>query len=119
MATLTAARLLPMLRGQRFPLHNEKELQLHLSLYLAGLGIAHEREKTLSKKDIIDFYFPGGLGVELKLNGGKSAIYRQCERYCRSEEIKELLLITNKQLGLPPLIEGKPTHIFNLGLGWL
>ena len=59
------------------------------------------------------------LAVEVKIKGRAKEIYRQCERYCKIETVKSLLLITNKSIGFPKEIKGTPCYVYNIGVGWL
>jgi len=106
------------LKGKRFELHNEKALQAQVEQALKATCWPHQREVRLSPADIIDFMVLD-VGIEIKIKGTPKAIYQQCERYCAHEAVTSLLLLTNKQSLLPPTINGKPTHVLNLGLAWL
>jgi hypothetical protein len=106
------------LRGKRFMLHNEKGLQTQLAALLRDQGLLDGQEVVLSPESIIDFMAPHGLGIEVKIAGSKKAIFRQCERYCQFDEVKGLLLVTNKVMGMPAAIDSKPIFVFNLGLAW-
>lgn len=111
-------QVLACLRPRRFDFDNEKVLQKQMEEAFRAAGIAYQREVRLSPTDIIDFMV-GNIGIEVKIKSAKKAIYKQCVRYCQQEQVGQLLLLTNKQLGFPDSINGKPTHILNLGLAWL
>lgn len=105
------------LSGRRFPLSDEKKLQAEIADAFAGF-VNFRREVILSPGNIIDF-ISEGVGIEIKLKGSAKAIYRQCERYCAFEEIKAIILVTNKIMKLPKQINNKNTYIINLGKAWL
>jgi hypothetical protein len=117
--SITAQQVLLALQGQRFTLHDEKELQRQIAKVLTEAGLPFTREVRLSPASIIDFMV-GTVGVEVKIRASISAksIYQQCERYCAFPEVAELLLVTNKSIGLPT-DTGKPIHLLNLGTAWL
>lgn len=75
-------------------------------------------EVRLSSTDIIDFMVMG-LGIEVKIKGSKTAIYRQVERYAQHDRIKVLLLITNKAVKMPEIINSKRVYVMQLGGAWL
>ena len=102
----------------RFDLGNEKKLQHQIEEKLKNAMIEHRREVSLSKESIIDFLV-GDIGIEIKIKGSAKAIYRQCERYCAFDEIKALVLLTNKIMRLPAQINNKNTYVINLGKAWL
>lgn len=119
---MTSDFIIKSLHNKRLSLHNEKKLQKELLELFPELT----PEFALPTQDspigfgVIDFYNESiGIGVEVKIKGGKKAIYRQCARYCNSPIIKELILITNRSMGLPSEINGKPCHVVNIGLAWL
>ncbi|WP_276483578.1 hypothetical protein [Paraflavitalea pollutisoli] len=113
--------VLAALKGKRFILHDEKALQqeIHLVLlnHLPALSI--HREYVLDEHSIIDFLIGGSLGIEVKIKGGKRDLYRQCERYCGFDQVKQLLLITNLSMGVPEQINNKDCYVYKLGTSWL
>jgi hypothetical protein len=76
------------------------------------------KEFPLDKHNIPDF-FMDGIAVEVKIKGSKKNIYRQLERYAGFDLVKEIILVTNRTLGLPEKINGKPCYMFKLGTAWL
>jgi len=111
-------QIIVAMRGIRFPLKGEKVLQAALSEQFTASGIEHEREVRLSGADVVDFMF-GDVAAEVKLHGGKMAIYRQLERYCEHDSVSKIILISNVPMGLPAAINGKPAYLFNLSKAWL
>lgn len=103
----------------RFNLYNEKELQEQLhSVVLAKLGFS--REYKLDKKSIIDFYNKENkIGIEIKVKGQVTSIFRQCKRYAKKDEIKYIVLITSIAMNLPKEIEGKRAFILRISNSWL
>jgi len=110
-----------LLKRKRFLLHDEKVLQR--DIYTALLEIMDPgfviKELQLDPDNIIDFFVYDGIGIELKIKGSKRQIYKQCERYCRFDEIKSLILITNLSMGFPEQINGKDCYVLKLGSAWL
>lgn len=113
--------VLILLKGKRYLLHNEKDLQGEIGQHLvARFGIGPVlRELELDRGNIIDFLIEPGIGIEIKIKGGKRAIYRQCVRYCQFPEVKSLILITNLSMGFPEQINGKDCYVLKLGTAWL
>lgn len=107
-----------LLNKHRFDLQNEKILQQQVEDVFRNSQVPYEREVKLNNMSIIDFVIDG-VGIELKINGSGKEIYRQLVRYSEFPQIKALVLITNKALLLPKYINGKYTHIINLGISWL
>ncbi len=110
--------IVEILSKHRFVLDNEKEAQYQIGLVMHGNDINTEREYRLDKKNIPDFFIDG-LAIEVKIKGNAKSIYKQCERYCKFDQVKELLLITNRSMGFPKEINGKPCYYLNLGKAWL
>lgn len=104
---------------KRFSLSDEKQTQDDIENALKQANINYKREFYLTKEDKIDFFVNDNIGLEVKLAGSKKNIYRQCERYCLSDKIKEIILITKVSMGLPKEINGKKTYIIDLGRAWL
>jgi len=58
-------------------------------------------------------------GIEVKIGGNRRTIFKQVERYCQHVEIAEIVLATNVVMGLPAMINRRPTAVAELGRGWL
>ncbi|SEV88710.1 hypothetical protein SAMN05428988_0136 [Chitinophaga sp. YR573] len=107
-------------KGKRFNLQDEKELQTQIHWCLSGLTIPVNKEHNLNAKNIPDFFFPDqGIAVEVKIKGSARLIYAQCERYAGFTEVKGIILITNRSMGFPAEINGKPAYFIKLGTAWL
>ena len=104
--------ILEKLKGIRFDLSSEKYLQSQIREQLSDLDI--KDEYRLTPTDIVDFFIDG-LAIEVKIKGSATLIYRQCVRYMNSEKTTSLLLVTNKSMGFPEEINGKPCYVLNLG----
>lgn len=116
---MTPEELIDKLRPYKFDLTNEKRLQLEIWKIL-GDTIHIVPEYRLDKGSVIDFLLPTlSIGLEVKIKGSSTSIYRQCIKYCEYDEIQSLILITNKSMGLPETINGKKCYLMSLGKAWL
>lgn len=115
---MTPAEIVRFIETRRWPLSDEKRLQAAIADELSKIGEPFAREVRVGEHDIIDFML-GSVGLEAKLKGSAHAIYRQCERYCQYDEIKQFVLATNRAMGLPTTICGKPAFVASLGRGSL
>lgn len=107
-----------VIQGYKFTLASEEALKAEMADALIAHGVNVLKEHVLNKENRLDFFFHG-LAVEVKIKGQRRAIFKQCERYCSFDEVKGLLLITNKAMALPEKINGKPCFVFRLGKSWL
>lgn len=107
------------LRKKRFVLSDEKDLQDQIADALDAAAIDHTREVIIGARERVDFMIPDGIAVEVKIKGGKLAIFRQLKRYAESEFVKEIILLSSVSMGLPSTINGKPAHVVSLGEQWL
>ncbi len=108
------------IKGKRFNLQDEKELQVQMHGHLNTLAMPVEREYHLDVKNIPDFFFPNhGIAVEVKIKGSARQIYAQCERYAGFAEVQTIILITNRSMGFPDQIKGKSCFFIKLGNAWL
>jgi len=110
--------ILKTLYSHRFPLVVEKETQAAIEEKFAENGVPYSREHRLDEKNIPDF-FVDGIAIEVKIKGNAKQIYKQCERYCKFDEVKKLILVTNRSMGFPKEINGKDCYFINLGKAWL
>ncbi len=112
--------VLSALKGFRADMNNEKNTQQQLHQVLTAKGFDFVREYYLDKNNIPDlFNAAAGIAIEVKIKGQKSAIFKQLLRYSRFEQVKILVLCSNKSLGLPTLINGKPAYYIHLGKAYL
>jgi hypothetical protein len=124
--TISVSSICSLFSGQRFSLGDEKLLQQQIDHLLSSnylspeLDYIKEYALTTSQDDIPDFYFPSiKCCMEIKVKGRARAIYEQCSRYCQHQDVLSLILITNKSMGFPSAINGKPCFVLNLGKAWL
>lgn len=115
----TINELINLLSSYQFPLSTESQTQDSIEKVLIEKGVSYLREHRFSPKDRVDFFIDG-VAVEVKINKGQAeAIYRQCKRYCQHDEVKALILVSNRAMGFPEEIDGKPCYYISLGKSWL
>jgi len=110
--------ILKTLYSHRFPLVIEKETQSAIEAKFLENNIEYSREHRLDNKNIPDFFIDG-IAIEVKIKGNAKSIFKQCERYCKFDEVKKLILVTNRSMGFPKDIHGKDCYFINLGKAWL
>jgi hypothetical protein len=119
---MTANELASALCSFRFRYKDEKELQAGVAECLTALELPFTNEYPLNPQDRIDFFVAlGGIGIEVKTNDSKggaglAAVTRQLWRYAKSDDIKEIILITtrSKHRDLPEKILDKPVFVVYL-----
>lgn len=94
----------------------KSELDVHDGMQQAfeSADIPFKREYKLNEQDIVDFLIDDQLAIEVKIKGRPMDIFRQCERYCKHENVKAIILASSRHMGLPEEINGKPSYFFNL-----
>lgn len=108
------------LKNKRLYLQDEKILQEQIAkIFHLAFADNCRREFRLDEKNIPDFLLFNEIAVEVKIKGSKRLIYKQCERYCMFDQVKALVLITNRNMGFPPTINGKDCYFLKLGTAWL
>lgn len=119
----TLSVLIRLLRTRAFDYADEKTCQVQMEQFLREKGLCFIREYDFGGGvGICDFFFPrSGIVLEAKAykTWSKRQVYRQCERYCGHPMVSGLLLATGKAQGLPAAICGKPSRVYQLGLGAL
>jgi len=117
---LLVALIASALRKARVPLSNEKATQNAIAELFAALDIDHTREHKLGPAARVDFFLPPNLVIEVKINRARPAqIFRQLVRYAKYETVAALVLVTNRAMGLPKTIGGKPAYYLSIGTAWL
>lgn len=115
---MDASDIIRHLTKHRFQLEDEKALQKEIYKLLLPIFPQIKKEFIIDKLNTIDFLIDE-IGIEIKIKGGKMEIYKQCERYCKTEVIKKLILMTNRSMGFPPFINGKDCYVINISKAWL
>lgn len=115
---MTAQYIYVLLSSSRLSVQDEKETQQQIEKVFMDNHVNYEREFKLDSKNIPDFFIDG-IAIELKIKGQAKKIYKQCERYCQFEQVKELILITNRSMGFPSYVNGKSCYIIKIGKAWL
>lgn len=114
-----AADIITLLKSYRLSADRETRTQDEVAAILMNASIPYGREVRLTKKDIVDFLC-GDVAVEVKVRGWqKREILSQCERYCASNRVAALILVTAIAMGFPPAINGKPCFVVSIGRAWL
>jgi hypothetical protein len=111
----TAEAIAVVIRAHRFHHATESELQEGIAAALVVAGYRVEREVRLSARDRIDLLVDRMIGVEVKIAGEPRAVARQLARYAASDQIRGLVLVTNRVRHRPlPLMHGKPVVVASL-----
>ena len=115
----TAEVVATLIGTGRYELGSEKSTQTGIEQQLRAHLPEVRREHRLAPGDVVDF-FVDGVAVEVKLKRNQPAsILRQLERYARHDAVQAIVLVTNRAMGLPPEINGKPAYYVSLGRAWL
>lgn len=109
-----AAEVIEALSRTKFDLSYEHLTQSQIEFALRKTGIPFEREAWIAERDRVDFLCEGGVAIEVKVRGVPRQFYRQVERYCDSDKVKELILATGRATSMPRAIGGKPVYVFSL-----
>ncbi len=108
------------LTAARIPLSDEKAAQVAISGMLDARAIAHSREHRLGAHDRPDFFCEPDIVIEVKMHDAQPrSIFRQLRRYAAYDAVGALILVTNRAMGLPPVIDGKAAYYISLGRAWL
>ncbi len=116
----TAGHVVEALTRGRFRYRNEDELHQGMMIALTAAGIPVDdshHEVSLTAADRIDFLLAGGLGIEVKVSGQTSAVWRQLHRYATHERVSGLILVTTRTphaVGAPVELNGKPVAVLVL-----
>jgi hypothetical protein len=109
---------------ERYRMRSTTEADLHEAIaeVLDANGVGYMREYRLAPRDRIDFYCPDlRVGIEAKIAGGTNAVARQIARYCQSDEIGAVILVTSlvKHRNVPQRLRDKEVRVVFTGRGAL
>ena len=116
MDTQEILRALSTLRASAMPGEYDLHRLVAEALKAAGLPCIHEYR--LAPRRRIDF-FVGGVGVEIK-KGRPNAreLLKQVERYLACDELREIIVVTQKDTPLPARVLGKRVTCISLNRLW-
>ena len=100
--------------------HQQGEYDLHRLVMdtLSRQGVPFAHEVSLAPRCRIDLMC-GGVGIEIKRGRVERAkVLRQLTRYAACERVAGLILVTEKSLGMPREIGGKPVRVVCLNRLW-
>jgi hypothetical protein len=113
----TTDGILAAFRGLVVRASTEAELGAVVRRVLDEAGIPYVAEAELGRRSRIDFLVDR-TGLELKIDGGASALLRQLDRYAASDKLDALVVITTRRMlarGLPAELRGKPIACLLVG----
>lgn len=101
-----------LLRKWVLPIATEIEMQDAIETVLTQSGIDYRREADLGECGVIDFMI-GSMGVECKVDGGKSNVVSQLLRYAQCDSISEIVLVTSRSRHrlTTPKLNGKDVSV--------
>lgn len=82
--------------------------------------VEHKYEYLLGKGSRVDFFIPEeGLGLEVKKGKPNNrSLLKQVERYASFEEVKKILVVTERSVKLPSKVNGKECEVVTLHSLW-
>lgn len=87
---------------------------------LGAAGVLFAREVDLGAAGRIDFLTGGGVGIEVKIAGGRNDVLRQLLGYAQADDVKALVLYTTRSVHSigEETLNGKPAVVVR-SRGWL
>jgi hypothetical protein len=97
----------------------EHEIVQIVANHLIAAEITFFREYKLGPRNRIDFFVPGGIGIEIKKGRPPHALLiSQLERYTSFDAIKFVILVVERKATIPGDINGKPCILMALNKLW-
>ena len=102
------------------PINEEYDLQAEIEKLLIGAGINLERECWLGPRNRVDFLtFKDGIAIEVKKGKpNKAQVMRQLQRYANFDRVKGIILVVEKNMDVPKVLNGKPCRSLGLNKLW-
>ncbi len=111
--------ILDALRPLRVPIQQgEYDLHRLVADRLKAAGLPCQHEVKLGPRCRIDLMC-GGVGIEIKRGKpASSALLNQLQRYAACDQVDGLVLVVEKSVTLPPVLNGKPVKVLCLNRLW-
>jgi len=116
------AKLAAILSAHRYGGVDEATIQRGVASILLRYKDEFFVEYKLGPRDRLDFLVrESGIGIEVKVNGGRNALLRQLQRYMQHDAVRGLIVVTNRArlLDMPAELSGKPIAVASLLAGGL
>lgn len=115
-----AEDILKLLKNIRMNfIYEEFQLQNEINRILEENNIEYVKEYKLAARNRIDFFILGGIGIEVKKGKpNKHKVLSQLERYTKFKEINSIILVTEKSIDVPNIINGKKCFVLCLNRLW-
>lgn len=121
-AALLARRIVTAIEGARIDVSSEVAAHQRIFEALARAGMDAATEVDLGEFGRIDLMV-GAVGIEVKIGGGRRAIFDQAKRYLDCPQIEALVLATAgawpKSAAERLRSSGHPVLVASLARGWL
>lgn len=116
---MTGTQISAALKGFKYRVQNEADLQLAVARALDQSGMNYTEQVEIGAGKRIDFVL-GTVGVELKTKGGLGEVTRQLFGYAQEACLTELVLVTTlaRHRNMPATMAGKPLTVVYLPLGF-
>jgi hypothetical protein len=104
----------------RIQIATETQAQKDVFDALVASGIQAEREYKLDERSRLDVLAFDDIAVEVKIQGGRRAIWKQVERYAGYDKISAVVLATSVAFAFQASdITKKPVLVASLSRGWM
>ena len=112
-------KIIEALRTVRSPaMPGEVDLHALIARALNAAGIPYAHEYRLAPRCRLDF-FAGRTAIEVKKGKPRpEALAKQLERYLAEETVREMIVVLQREVFLPPRIGGKPVYVVNVSRNW-
>ncbi|OPX46371.1 hypothetical protein CLHUN_01870 [Ruminiclostridium hungatei] len=102
------------------PINEEFDLQAEIEKLLIAAGITHERECYLGRGNRVDFLTSNdGIAIEVKKGKpNKMQAISQLRRYSEFDRVKGIILVIEKNMDIPKILNGKPCVSLGLNKLW-
>lgn len=113
-AVLRALRSLRIIRAGQ----DEADLQQAIAEMLTRYGIPSRREHRFGPRCRADVWCDGVVIEVKKRRPDRASLIAQVTRYAQQPGCREIIVVLERSVILPDVIEGKPVHVLSLNANW-
>jgi hypothetical protein len=100
-------------------IYEEFRLQEMIAEKLTEASLEFKKEYKLAARNRIDFLVDGGIGIEVKKGRpNRTQVLKQLERYAAFEEISAVILVVERNVYIPDIVNSKRCILFGLNRLW-
>jgi len=97
---------------------NEDQIHIKIMKVFEECGISFQHEYKLLPHKRFDFWIDGIVIEVKKQKPNKISLLNQLNRYTKEKKVRAVIVVLEKSMDLPKMLNGKPISVISLNANW-